>query len=83
MAKQPRSEAILIRFTADDKAAITRAAEREGISREEFIRSACLAYMALRLNGHALRAALRGGVELLKEFEEEGRSQFFAKKVKA
>jgi uncharacterized protein (DUF1778 family) len=83
MSRKARTEAMLLRLTPEDKDAITKAAAKADMSREEYIRAAVLAYMAMTFNSHALRAALRGGVELLKELEEEGRQQFFSKKVKA
>jgi uncharacterized protein (DUF1778 family) len=82
MPKQAKSEAVLVRFTPDDKAAITKAAAHEEMSREEYIRAACLAYMALTLNKHALHAALQGAREVMRELEAEGKEMFFGK-VKA
>lgn len=82
MARQTKSVMIPVRFTPDDRAAIEKAAEKVEMNLSEYIRAATLMYMATGLNTHALQSALRGGMELLKEFEEEGRKNFFSKKVK-
>jgi metal-responsive CopG/Arc/MetJ family transcriptional regulator len=83
MPKQKKTEMVLMRFSPDDLAAVDKAAEAEDMTRSEYIRAALLAYMALRMNKHALGAVLTGAKNILKELEEEGRRQFFSKKVKA
>jgi len=83
MAKEKRTDAVLVRLTPADKVAITKAAEGEGMSREEYIRAAVLTYMALTLNKHALSAALTGAKDMLRELEQEGKNLFFSKKGKA
>ena len=85
MGKQSKSAFIPVRVTPDDKLAIEKAAARLEMSVSEFIRAATLAYMALRMDKHALNAVLTGAKEMLREFEAEGRDSFFSgtKKVKA
>lgn len=85
MPRETKSVLIPVRFTPSDKVAIEKAAVAEEMSSSEYVRSAVLAYMALRMDRHALQSALRGGMELLKEFEAEGRASLMAvtKRLKA
>lgn len=83
MSKKAKTEIVMIRFTPEDKVAIEKAAAREEMTMAEFIRAACLAYMALKFDKHALHAVLTGAREMMREFEEEAKGQFFAKRVKA
>ena len=83
MARSRKTEVIVVKVTPEDKEAMQKAAERQEMNLSEFIRAACLAYMALRMDKHALGAVLTGAQEMLKEFEQEGKRMFLAKKVKA
>jgi len=83
MARETRSAYIPVRVTPSDKVAIEKAAERLEVSTSEFIRAATLAYMALRMDKHALSAVLTGANEMMKEFQEEGKRLFSSTKVKA
>ncbi len=82
--RDAKTEILVIRLTPEDKTAIEKAAEKEEMSTAEFLRAAALAYMALRLNKHALNAVLRGAMTMLAEFEEEAKEDFFSafRKVK-
>lgn len=82
MARQKKTEMVMVRITPDDKAAIQKAAEKLEMSVSEYMRAATLAYLATGFNKHALNAVARGAIELLKEFGEENRQAMFSKKVK-
>ena len=58
---RPRSEVVVIRVTPEDRAAILRHAEREGMTLSEFGRAAMLAQLLIVGDSHALRE-LGGGV---------------------
>jgi hypothetical protein len=83
MGKSKKTEQLLIRISLEDLQAIEKAATREGMTKSEFVRAAVLAYMALKFDKHALHAVLTGAREMMREFEEEAKGQFFAKRVKA
>lgn len=83
MRGEKRTESVLLRLSPTEKASITRAADREGMSREDWIRSACLAYLAFKGDKPVLLAALEGAKGVIREFEAEAKKQFASGKRKA
>lgn len=79
-----KTEMVLIRMTLEDKTAIQKAAARENMGMSEYIRAACLTYMFARGDKHAFTAALQGAKNILEDFEQQAKQQFFGgRKVKA
>lgn len=64
MARPERSRVIATKVTADDEAAIKEAAEAEGLSVSDYVRSATLAYMALSGRPYGLKALGRGALRI-------------------
>jgi hypothetical protein len=63
----PRTVNIVVRVSEKDHAAIQRAADRHSMSISEFVRAACLTYMAVDADPHALKLLVTGAAAALGE----------------
>jgi mobilization protein NikA len=67
MAREERSEIIMVRVTPRDKRAFEEAATELDMKVSEFLRSAGLIYLAISGKGHGLRMVAKGARESIRE----------------
>lgn len=60
MARELRSEKLQVKVTEADRAAIEKAADKEGVTVSEYIRESILLRMVLDRNPHGFKAVGRG-----------------------
>jgi len=71
MAKQERSEVIMVRLSAQDKKAIEAAAEQLDMKLSEFMRAAALLYLAVTMKPHGLKMLAKGAANSIREAMEK------------
>lgn len=65
--REPRTISVVVRVTEKDHAAIVRAAAKHDMTLSEFVRAACLTWMAVDCDRHALKLLASGAADALME----------------